>query len=40
MTLYVDQHTCGTCKQHLPGLMHEMKIDIINLVMKSGESCC
>lgn len=37
MTLYVDRQTCGTCKQYLPELMHEMKIDIINLVMKNGE---
>jgi hypothetical protein len=37
MTLYVDRQTCGTCKQYLPELMHEMKIDSINLVMKNGE---
>jgi hypothetical protein len=37
MKLYVDRQTCGPCKQYLPELMHEMKIDIISLVMKNGE---
>ncbi|AZE86898.1 VENN motif pre-toxin domain-containing protein [Pseudomonas orientalis] len=37
MTLYVDRQTCGTCKQYLPELMHEMKIDTVNVVMKNGQ---
>ncbi len=37
ITLYVDRQTCGTCKQYLPELMHEMKIDTVNVVMKNGQ---
>ncbi|WP_455928548.1 VENN motif pre-toxin domain-containing protein [Pseudomonas fluorescens] len=37
MTLYVDRQTCGNCKQYLPELMHEMKIDTVNVVMKNGQ---
>ncbi|MCQ2995017.1 hemagglutinin repeat-containing protein [Pseudomonas syringae] len=37
MTLYVDRKTCGNCARYLPEIMHEMKIDVVNLVMKNGQ---
>ncbi|MDL2182701.1 hemagglutinin repeat-containing protein [Pseudomonas sp. ChxA] len=40
MTLYVDRQTCGNCKQYLPELMHEMKIDTLNSTHKCNAHPC
>lgn len=36
MTMYVDRLTCGICSKYLPELMHEMKVDTLDIVMKNG----
>ena len=36
MTMYVDRLTCSICSTYLPELMHEMKVDTLDIVMKNG----
>ncbi len=38
LKMYVDRKTCGNCREYLPQMMHEMKVDTLHIVMKDGNT--